>query len=208
MSTLTKTSELEAVNTILSTIGEAPVSTLTGVLPTEVSVANTILDEVNREVQSRGWHFNVELKYPLTRDSNNKIPLGTNIVRLELEPTKYSKSTFDCVQRGEFLYNRIGRTNIFTKDLEATVVILLPFTDIPEQARRFITIRSARIFSDRMIGSSELRGFTAQDEIIALSNLKQAESATADHNIFNNYDTARVIDRNNPTRIIDQSDIG
>lgn len=207
MSITTATSELEAVNTILSTIGEAPVSSLTGTLPTEVSVAQTILNEVNREVQSRGWHFNTELKYPLTRDVNNKIPLGTNIVRLELLPSKYNKTTYDCIQRGNFLYNRVGRTFTFTTDLDGTVVILLDFTDIPETARRYITVRASRVFSDRMIGSTELRGFTQQDEIIALSNLKHAETMTADHNIFNNYDTAKVIDRNSPHRIIDNSEI-
>jgi|TARA_B100001093_G_C26840225_1_gene1020209 hypothetical protein len=200
----TATSELEAINTMLSTIGEAPVSSLTGTLPNEVTMAVATLNEVNREVQTRGWHFNTELEYPLSKNVDNKIPLATNIVRLEIIPSKYSKQTYDCVQRGAFLYNRQGRTFVFDKDLDGTAVILLDFTEIPESARRYITIRASRMFLDRMIGSSELRGYTQQDEIIALSTLKQAETSTADHNIFNNYDTYRIIDRNSSS-IIDSS---
>ena len=188
----TATSELEAINTMLSTIGEAPVSSLTGTLPNEVTMAVATLNEVNREVQTRGWHFNTELEYPLSKNVDNKIPLATNIVRLEIIPSKYSKQTYDCVQRGAFLYNRQGISFVFD------------FTEIPESARRYITIRASRMFLDRMIGSSELRGYTQQDEIIALSTLKQAETSTADHNIFNNYDTYRIIDRNSSS-IIDSS---
>jgi hypothetical protein len=200
----TASTELEAINTMLSTIGEAPVSSLSGTLPNEVSTAQSILNEVNRDVQSQGWHFNIELEYPLSLDSNSKIPLATNIVRVELNPNKYSKNTYDVIQRGLFLYNRQGRSLVFDKDLEATVVILLDFTEIPEQARRYITIRASRIFVDRMIGSSEMRGYTSQDETIALASLKQAETSTADHNIFNNYDTYRVIDRGGSGRIVDE----
>ena len=52
--------ELEAVNILLTTIGEAPVNTLTGNQVTDVSIANQVLNEVSREVQSQGWHFNTE----------------------------------------------------------------------------------------------------------------------------------------------------
>ena len=71
----TRTTELEAVNTMLSTIGEAPVNSLTGSLPTDASMAKNILNEVNREVQSGGWKFNTSYKSTLSRDTNNKIPV-------------------------------------------------------------------------------------------------------------------------------------
>ena len=50
MATLNTTTELEAVNTMLQTIGESSVTTLSGTLPYEVSVADTILKEVAREI--------------------------------------------------------------------------------------------------------------------------------------------------------------
>ena len=42
----TRTTELEAVNTMLSTIGEAPVNSLTGSLPTPVSCLNAFMSSV------------------------------------------------------------------------------------------------------------------------------------------------------------------
>ena len=43
---LSGTTELEAVNTLLHTIGEAPVNSLTGTLPIDATLANNTLSEV------------------------------------------------------------------------------------------------------------------------------------------------------------------
>ena len=71
MTITTRTTELEAVNTILSTIGEAPLSTLTGSLPVDGTTAKNILSEIRREVKSAGWHCNTEDKVDLTSDTTN-----------------------------------------------------------------------------------------------------------------------------------------
>ena len=42
---ITPTTELQAVNTMLSVIGEAPVNSITGTTTVDVSVAKNILDE-------------------------------------------------------------------------------------------------------------------------------------------------------------------
>ena len=47
---MTATTELEAVNIMLAAIGESPVNTLTGTLPVDVKLAQTTLEEVNKEV--------------------------------------------------------------------------------------------------------------------------------------------------------------
>ena len=196
MTIQTRTTELEAVNTILSTIGEAPLNSLSGSLPVDGTVAKNVLSEVAREVQSAGWHFNTHIMVTLSRDTDNKIPLATNIVRVEIKPTKYSKSSYDIVQRGGFLYNMAKNTEIFDTDFdEATVVYLLPFAEIPEQAKRYITIRSARIFHDRTLGANTLHKFTLEDEGKALSILKQAESHTGDYSIFDTPEQAYTITR-------------
>ena len=93
MTTTTRSTELEAVNVILSTIGEAPLNSLSGSLPVDGTVAKNVLSEVAREVQSAGWHFNTQYKVDLTRDANNKIPVGTDVVRVQLN-NKYDKSSY------------------------------------------------------------------------------------------------------------------
>ena len=191
-----RTTQLEAVNTILSTIGEAPLNTLVGTLPVDGTVAKNVLNEVSRDVQSEGWHFNTHYKVQLPRNTNNKIPLATNIVRVELNPRKYAKTNFDVVQRNNFLYNLATNSDIFDENLEDVVVVyLLNFDDIPEQAKKYITIRSARIFHDRTLGANALHKFTTEDEKKAYSILLQAESNTGDYSIFDTPEQEYVINR-------------
>ena len=203
MTIQTRTTELEAVNTILSTIGEAPLSTLTGSLPVDGTMAKSVLNEINREVQSMGWHFNTHPKVTLSRDSgNNTIPLATNVLRVELDPYLHSKTDFDIVQRNNVLFNLVTNSSVFTKDLEnMKVVYLLDFSDVPEQCKRYITIRSARVFHDRTLGANAIHRFSRQDELVALSILKQAEASVADHNIFNSSDQSKTIARNGSLKI-------
>ncbi|BAQ94224.1 tail protein [uncultured phage_MedDCM-OCT-S30-C28] len=196
MTTQTRTSELEAVNTILSTIGESPLNSLSGSLPVDGTIAKNVLSEVSREVQSQGWHFNTHYKVTLSRDTNNKIPLATNIVRVEIDPRKYSKVSYDIVQRNNELYNLAKNEETFdTNFTDATVVYLLPFDEIPEQAKRYITIRSARIFHDRTLGANTIHKFSQEDEAKSLSILKQAESHTGDYSIFDTPEQAYTIIR-------------
>ena len=53
------TTELEAVNIMLSSIGEAPVNSLSSGL-VDAELAQTTLHNVSREVQAAGWSFNTE----------------------------------------------------------------------------------------------------------------------------------------------------
>ena len=54
---MTPNTKLEAVNIMLSAIGEAPVNRLSSGL-VEAETAETILNQINRSVQAEGWHFN------------------------------------------------------------------------------------------------------------------------------------------------------
>ena len=184
MTIITRTTELEAVNTILSTIGEAPLSTLTGSLPVDGTTAKNILNEISREVQSAGWHYNSHYKVDLTRDADNKVPVGTDVLRVELN-NKYDKSSYDVVQRGSYLYNLAKNSETFEQDFtDNTLVYILDFSKLPEQARRYITIRSARVFHDRTLGANTIHKFSSEDEARSLAVMRQAEAHTGDHTIF------------------------
>ena len=176
---------------MLSTIGEAPVNSLTGSLPTDASMAKNILNEVNREVQSSGWKFNTSYKATLSRNTDNKIVVANDVMHIELNPLLESKQSNDPVIRGAFLYNLAKETFVF----------LLDFETIPEQARRYVTIRASRIFHDRTLGANAIHRFSRQDELVALSILKQAEASVADHNIFNSSDQSKTIARNGSLKI-------
>ena len=198
MTTTTRSTELEAVNVILSTIGEAPLNSLSGSLPVDGTMAKNVLSEISREVQSSGWHFNTHYKSTLTRDTNNNIPVATNVVRVELDPNLESKGDYDLVQRDGKLFNLAKNTDVFDKDFkDVTQVLLLPFNEIPEQAKRYITIRSARVFHDRTLGANTLHKFSQEDEKQALSILRNAEMRTGDYTIFDTPEQIYTIARNN-----------
>ena len=195
MTIITRTTELEAVNTILSTIGEAPLSTLTGSLPVDGTTAKNVLNEINREVQSAGWHYNSHYKVDLTRDADNKVPVGTDVLRVELN-NKYDKSSYDVVQRGSYLYNLAKNSETFDQDFtDNSIVYLLDFSKLPEPARRYITIRAARVFHDRTLGANTLHKFSSEDEARSLAVMKHDEANTADHSIFDSQLQSYIVNR-------------
>ena len=194
MATLQPTTKLEAVNVMLTSIGEAPVNSLISGLE-DAELAETILDNVNKETQSKGWIFNTDLKVTLPLNTDNQIVLPNNYLRVDTRTTLRS-NTKDIVERGRKLYDRIANSYTFTSGVQVDAVVLLDFTDIPEVARRYITIRSARIFQDRVLSSPNIHGFQMQDEQQAYIELQDYQAETADFNIFDNYDTFAPLDRN------------
>ena len=181
--------ELEAVNVMLSVIGEAPINTLEGAATVDVIQAKAILSQVSREVQSVGWHFNSEKEYPLLPDINGEIILASNMVFVDAD----TEPDIDVAQRGQKLYDRKNHTFKFTTSIKAEVIYLLAFEDIPQVARQFITIRAARIFQDRMVGSETLHGYSADDEKKALADLKELEGDSGDYTIFDTWDVSRTL---------------
>ena len=192
--TTTVTTKLEAINTMLTAIGESPVNTITSSTTTDVSIAIQILDNVSREVQSVGWHFNTDTNYLLAKNSSDQIVLPSNCLRVD---NSNKDADLDLVERNRKLWDRENHTYTITKDIRVNITWFLEFTELPETARRYITIRAARIFQDRMLASETLHAFHQVDELSALSALKEHEGDTRDHSIFDNYSTYRDIDRDN-----------
>jgi hypothetical protein len=98
------------------------------------------------------------------------------------------------------LFNRSKNTFEFEKKVKVTVIFLLLFTELPEAVRRYITIKAARVFQDRMVGSQKHHAFSRADEIRALALMKEFEMDTSDHTIFENYDIFRIVARGDAQR--------
>jgi len=199
----TPTTQLQAVNSMLSTIGEAPVNSLSSGL-VDAETAETVLNEVSRDVQSFGWNFNSEPDVLAAKDSNGKIPLATNVLRADLASsvTKYRSNKNEYVQRGLFMYDKVQHTDIINKDLKLDIVYMLDFTLIPEVARRYITIKAARLFQERVVGSDNLSAMNRADEQQAHFALKELESENGDYNIFDDGGTYSVLDRSVGFKVI------
>ena len=192
------TSKLDAVNTMLGVIGEMPVNSLGSGTQRSANVvlAENVLDETSREIQSEGWYFNTEHKYKLSKDaSTHRIILPLNTLRVDTEVGKYTD--IDIVQRGTSLYDRKNHTHKFDKDLEVSIIFLLSFIEMPEQFRSYVAIRAARKFAGRFLASSEIQGLTIRDEIEAKARAIDSDNETGDLTIFDNYSVYRVLDRTN-----------
>ena len=194
---LSPTTELEAVNTMLTSIGEQPIQNLDDLAGlTDASIARQILSNVSRAVQSRGWVFNTDLDKVMIPNLEGEIVLNDTILRVDTT-TRMRDPDNDIVERGRKLYDRQTNSPKFEEGTKVKVnlIIYLNFKDLPEPARRYISIRAARIFHDRVVGSGELHRFYQEDEMQAWATLIEYEGDTADYNIFDNYDVYRVVDR-------------
>jgi hypothetical protein len=194
---LSPTTKIQAVNTMLSTIGSAPVNTITGTNSADVAMAVQILDETSLAVQMEGWHWNTEREVPFTPDPvTSQISVPVNALMVDVDSPNNLK--VDVILRGQLLYDLNTRSHIFAEAVKATVVYALEWEEMPQAARYYVSVKAARIFQDRMVGSEKHHTFTLRDEIMALSKLREYEGETADRTIFDNYDTFRVIARHYP----------
>ena len=191
----TSMTELEAVNVLLTTIGEAPVNTLTGNQVTDVTIANQVLTEVSREVQGQGWHFNTEDRVKLSRDEFKHIAIPADAARIDTPD-------FNTVVRSGKLFNLTERTYEFSGIVEATIVYYQDFVVLPDVVKKYITTRASRIFSDRMVNSETINKMVVRDEQKALIDLKDFEGDTADFNMMDSYSVARVLNRGHNRRIL------
>ena len=72
----------------------------------------------------------------------------------------------------------------------------MEFADLPQAARYYISIRAARVFQNRVVGSDTLKGFTKEDEMYARVALKKYDADSAGYNMLTGtYGVARTLDR-------------
>ena len=171
-----RTTLLDAVNVCLENIGEQPVDNLDNEQIQDARIAERTILEVHKEGQVRGWSWNSEFSYPFKVDVNtNEIVVPQTVVEFVPNPYRYN-GRFQL--RGTRVYDLVNRT--FNMDptlteIEADVIWLLSWDSVPEAYNRWVTIRGARIFSDRALGSESLFKYTLKDEQDAQAILERVE---------------------------------
>ncbi len=174
-------SELEAVNLLLSAIGEAAVSSLETATTVEVTQAKKLLSNVNRAAQQKGWHFNTEWDVVLTRDSDDMIPLSESILSV-YQPGQLM--TIRGRSGSMYAYDLDNNTFIWTKNLNNAVTItLLDFIDSPNTFRQYVTTRAARIFQEEIIGQVSAETVNRQEEAEAYADLLDDDAERAGLNV-------------------------
>ncbi len=181
--TTNATQELPAVNQILASVGQAPVTTLDQTNP-DVAIAYDTLLQVSKEIQSEGWSFNREDHYDFTPDSNDEIVIPNNVLQLDLTNNSYGKNK-DAIRRSGKLYDKHNHTYKWTDGaVSCDVVWLFDWVDLPIPFQNYITTRASVIVSSRIVGDTNQYQMLQQEEAFLRSVLLEYECNQGDHTFF------------------------
>jgi len=207
--------KLQAVNEMLWTIGEAPVSSLTSGLG-DAAIAETILDRVSREIQSTGWHVNTLRAYELTYNSVFQHVLPDDTLKVDTvnhkggrkSDTPVPSAFINAVMRRSaddtmwLLFDMDNHTELWTDGpatLTVDLVKLLNYADLPPSLQYYVWTKAARRYQQGAMSSTILHKMAERDVMEALTQAMQDDMDTEDANMLHDNFGARAIAlRNNP----------
>ena len=177
--------ELSAVNSILGSIGQSPITAinLTALQDPEVALVHNILMEVTKDVQNEGWHFNQEEHFLRSPDSNGHFLIPNNYLRFDVHDGLYDRSR-DVVKRGGKLYDKVEHTDVFTSDLYFDITYLFDFEDIPSAIQRYIIARASVRAATQVVSNEELVQLLQLEEAKTLASAKEYDCEQGDHTFF------------------------
>ncbi len=180
--------ELSAVNAILGSIGQAPISGIDFQNP-EISFIYNILKEVNQDVQNEGWAFNIEYHIKETVGSDNKIIIESDVIRID--NTDEWDRTRDFVRRKDSdglwkLYDRVNHTFEYPDDdyFYVNKVRRLNFEDIPAPFQRYIIYKACGRAAVQLVSNANLQKMLATYESQARAACLEYECNQGDHNFM------------------------
>ena len=192
--------ELPAINEILASVGQAPVTTLDQTNP-DVAIAYNTLLQVSREVQAEGWTFNTEFDVTKQTDSNKEYVIPNNMLQVDLthNSTNYNKSV---VRRSGKLYDRYKHTFEITDaadaDIKLDVVYEYDWVDLPTPIQDYIVARTATVVSSRIVGDGQQYQILQQKEMQCRALALEYECNQGDYTFFGHKRGEKVYDSYKP----------
>ena len=172
--------ELPAVNQILQSCGQAPVTSLDQTNP-DVAIAYSTLTQVSQEVQAEGWTYNIEYDFEFTPDTNNEILIPNNVIQIDPAP---EYTSIDVVRRSGKLYDKVKHSYTFTEKLKCDVVWLFDWVDLPKPIQDYIVARAATIVSSRIVGDTTQFQMLGQKEAYNRAMALEYECNQGDYTFF------------------------
>ena len=189
--TTNKETELPAINQILSSVGQAPVTTLDQTNP-DVAIAYDTLLQVSKEVQAEGWTFNTEFELEIQTDGNKEYIIPNNMLQVDLSPS--NAGNIDVVRRtkpGETepkLYDRYNHKweigDVANDTWKVDVVYWYNWVDIPQPVQNYIVSKASTITAQRIVGDGGLIQMLQQREALARANAMEYECNQGDYSFF------------------------
>jgi hypothetical protein len=190
--TTNATQELPAVNEILASVGQAPVTTLDQTNP-DVAIAYDTLIRVSREVQAEGWCFNTEYDYEATTDINKEYIIPNNMLQVDLasqtnSASRVANASKNVVRRNGKLYDKYNHTYEITAgagdDIKLDITWLFDWVDLPVPIQDYIVSRAAVLVSSRIVGDGGQYKMLQQKEIYCRSTALEYETQQGDYTFF------------------------
>jgi hypothetical protein len=193
-------------------LGRQPVNSLNAPdLPPDAAFALTELRQVSRQVQNQGWYFNSERSVKLTKDGNNRVPLTSDISRVDNSkragPAWYGTDIIMRQRSDGLMYLYDKNADAQNKDpfdfsnvseVRVDLVRLLDFEATPDSFRHYVQVRAGRNVQARIISDPALYRFSMDDEARALQVLQKEELDTSDANALNAPGVREIVARRNP----------
>lgn len=178
---ITPLSKLDAVNEIIGAMGEAPVDTLENSENVDTINAIRMLEAEMRAIQVMGWTFNTVDPFIMIPDDNSKhILWDDSILSIQFADNRVVR------KRDEWLYDVTNNTDQFDAPLEAKVIQYVPFEEMPQVFRQYITVRTANHFVARYLGDPTIMQELQKEEAQAYMQMMEKEITLERSNIIQN----------------------
>ena len=190
--------ELSAVNSILGSIGQAPVTTL-GAVTTDstpqgqeivntyanpqIAIIHNLLMEVTKDVQNEGWHFNKQDNKKKSPDGNGNFLIPNNYLRYDVHGGLYDRN-LDVVRKNGKLWDNVRDTDVFTGDLYFDITYLLDFNDVPPAIQRYIIARASVRAATQLVSNPDLVKLLQLEEAQTRSTALEYDCEQGDHTFF------------------------
>jgi len=190
--------ELSAVNSILGSIGQSPVTTL-GTVTTDatntgqeivntfanpqIALIHNLLMEVSKDVQNEGWHFNKEDNVKRSPNDNGNFLIPNDYLRFDIHDGLYDRNR-DVVKKNGKLYDNVHHTDVFTQDFYFDITYLRNFDDIPSAIQRYIIARASVRAAVQIVSNSDLVKLLQLEEAKTLATAVEYDCEQGDHTFF------------------------
>lgn len=143
--------ELDAINDVLSSIGESAVNSVEDTSNADVANIRRILDQFNRRIQTIGWTFNTENTQLLPDTFSNTIPFLDDYLKV-LSPTGATVYR----KRNGLVYDINSQTDLFREPITVDLVTLISYNDMPEIFKQYIVALAAQRFNISFFGDDTI----------------------------------------------------
>ena len=181
--------ELSAVNSILGSIGQSPITQLkntTGALIStnpEISFIYNLLVETTKDVLNEGWHFNTEEHIEIQPDANKNISIPTNMLRYDIHDGQMFRDR-DVVKREGKLYNKVDHTFEFSSPVFVDATYLYDFEDVPSAFQRYIIAKASTRAATQLVGDANLARLLQTQEAQTRASVMEYDTQQGDHSFF------------------------